>query len=160
MNYRGQVKGAVNMYILKSTSFLVCGLVLSLATVAQVQAQTLDKTGRVVGGRTGDVDTLSLKNEMTRDVGLPQIHDDINNVNTVISEVIDTEITELATYIENFTPREEVITVTVYRTSYSGGGDDGGGGDGGGDGGGGGGGGGGSGGGGSGGGSGGDGAGC
>lgn len=116
-----------NKYM-KRTHALVLVMSLILLTFLHREglSQSVDRVGTVVGGRANELNAFLLKDEITENLGLPAIHKDLGDINQTLTETFDKEIENLLKYIEEFKPREEVITVTVYRNSSESG-DDGGG---------------------------------
>jgi len=104
--------------MLWSAKRLLLAALICLPGVAS--GETLERAGHVVGGQTGDLDTLALTNAMTEGVDLPRTHENLNVINSTVQSVVESEIARLEEYVNTFKPREEVITVTVYRQTVSG----------------------------------------
>lgn len=104
--------------ITRSTGLLAIAL-LSVSALAHAQSTpSTERTGRIVSG-AGDIGVTGFAPDLEVATDAEDINKEITNVETVIDNVIASETSVIQTYINNFQPREEVITVTVYRDVYS-----------------------------------------
>lgn len=117
-----------NITLLLSMTCLV-----GLNTLAKAQTPpTAQRAGRLVGGEN-NVGIHNLKIGLTENLDLDKLNKEIEDAKNVSTIVVGAECKLIQEYIDNFEPREEIITVTVYRdgstdgdNSSDDGGDDGG----------------------------------
>ncbi|MBI1362506.1 MAG: hypothetical protein GC134_00800 [Proteobacteria bacterium] len=98
------------------------GLMSCFALVApQVQADEMERAGRVIGGNTGDLSDTALSSQLIGGVETEKTQEDITRVNDTVKDVVDYEISRLEDYISTYQPKEETITVYTYANNSLGG---------------------------------------